>query len=141
MGATALELFANKADSVEVYAHSKLFVFFLHFLVSSALLIMRLIIESECKYDVCADLSGMKLNIKASQLNSMITVEEAMEIEKMISTIMIVMPSALGIPGVPDIFNFGHCFGLFLINLFNKIFVHFLAVSRSSWLYLQSLIE
>ena len=98
-------------------------------------------VESKSEYYVCADLSGMKIAVKAPEFNGVVTIEEAMKIEEMVSAIVVVMPSALGISGIPNILNFSHSLRLLLIDLFDQIVVHLLAVPRSSRLNLQSLIE
>lgn len=48
-------------------------------------------VESKSEYYVCADLSGMKIAVKAPEFNGVVTIEEAMKIEEMVSAIVVVI--------------------------------------------------
>ena len=73
----------------------------------------------------------MKGAVKAPELNSMVAVEERMQIQKMVATIVVMGISIAMISFVPDILDAFESSRLFGVHAGDKLLVHVLAVSCS----------
>lgn len=125
------ELWADKTDPVEIGTHSETLVFFLYLLVPGVLLGERLVVQGQSQHDVSPDLSGMKRAVKASEFHRMMPMEEAVEIEKMIAAVMVVLVAIFSIALIPNTFDVrkGRRFGL--VHTVNQPNVHFLTVTHT----------
>lgn len=97
------EFVADEADPIKIDSHSELFVFLLHFTVAGALLGECLMIHRKREHDVRTNLSGMKFAVKTAKLNRVIAMKETVEIEKVISAVMVVTVTVTAITGIPDV--------------------------------------
>ena len=84
-----LELVTNKSDAVQPHPHSKLLIFLLDFPVTGAFLRQRLMVERESQHDICPDFSGVQCAIEASEFHRMVTMEETMQVKKVITALMV----------------------------------------------------
>ena len=80
-----LELVTNEADAVEVGSHCELFVFNLGFLGACTFLCQGLFVEGKGENYVASDFTGMEGTVEASKLNGAVSVEEAVEVQEMVS--------------------------------------------------------
>ena len=114
---TGLKLFADEADPIQIDSHSEFFVFLLYFPVARAFLCQCLMVHRQSKHDICTDLTGVELAVETAKLDRMVAVEEAMQIEEVVTAVMVVTVTVAAITGVPDILQLRESVRLLLIEL------------------------
>jgi hypothetical protein len=102
MFTTVFKLVADEANAVKVYAHSEFFVFRLGSPTAGALLCQCLMVECQCQHDISPDFSGVQLRIKAAKLNGVIVGKKTVEIEKVVTAVVIMTGTAFAVPFIPD---------------------------------------
>lgn len=138
---TGFELFTDKADPIEIDSHGEFFVFLLYFPVARAFLCQCLMVHRQGKHDICADLTGVELAVETAKLDRMVTVEEAMQIEEMVTAVMIVAVTVAAITGVPDILQLRESVRLLLIKPLYQIGIHLQAIPHPLRFDLKCFIE
>ena len=88
------ELITDKSDAVQPHPHSKLLIFLLDFPVTGAFLRQCLMVERECQHDICPDLSGMERTVETSEFHRMVTMEETVQIKKVITALVVMTVAA-----------------------------------------------
>ena len=72
----ALELLADKPNTVEPHPHGKFLIFFLYFAVTGAFLRQCLMVQRQRQYDVGSDLASMERTVEPPQFYCVVAVEE-----------------------------------------------------------------
>lgn len=98
-------------------------------------------VHRQGEHDICADLSGMKLAVKTAKLNRVVAMEETMEIEKVVTAVMVVTVAVTAISGVPDFLKLRKGSRLFLVHTLHQIGVHLFAVTHALRLDLKCFVE
>ena len=83
----------------------------------------------------------MELAIKTPKLDRMVSSEETMKIQEVISAIVIVSVPASVIALVPDVGELGQCLRMLLVDVCHQMLVHLLAEPHSFGFYFKSLIK
>ncbi len=116
-------------------------VFFLHFFIPGILLGERLVVQGQSQHDVSPDLPGMKGAVEAPKLHRVVAMEEAVQVQEVISAAVIVLVAVFPIALIPDGFDLIKGGGLGFVHPSHQKSVHLLTVTHSLGLNLQSLIE
>ena len=98
-------------------------------------------VHCQGKHDICANLTGVELAVETAKLDRMVTVEEAMQIEEMVTTVMVVTVTVAVITGVPDILQLRESVRLLLIESLHQIGIHLQAIPHPLRLDLKCFIE
>ena len=138
---TGLKLFADEADPIQIDPHGEFFVFLLYFPVARAFLCQCLMVHRQSKHDICADLTGVELAVETAKLDRMVTVEEAMQIEEVVTAVMVVTIAVAAITGVPDILQLRESVRLLLIESLHQIGIHLQTIPHPLRLDLKCFIE
>lgn len=89
-----LELVTNKSDAVQPHTHGELLIFLLDFAVTGAFLRQRLMVECERQHDICSDFPGMERAVETSEFHRMVTMEETVQIKKVITALVVMTVAA-----------------------------------------------
>ena len=66
-------------------------------------------IQCKGKNNVCSNFSGVKNAVESSKLNRVMSLKKAVEVQEMISAVMVMCVSVVVISFVPNIRNLRHC--------------------------------
>lgn len=127
---TAFELITDKTDPVEIGSHGKAFILLLDLFVASILLGERLMVQGQSKHNVGPDFPGVQSAVEASELHGVVTVEEAVQIEKVVAAVVVMLLTPLVIALIPDILNLLKARWFGCIQPFYQIGIHFLTVAH-----------
>lgn len=83
----------------------------------------------------------MELAVETAKLDRMVTMEEAMQIEEMVTAVMVVTITVAAITGVPDILQLRESVRLLLIESLHQIGIHLQAIPHPLWFDLKRFIE
>ena len=72
----------------------------------------------------------MERAVEPSQLHRLVSVEKAMEVEKMITAVVVVLVAVFPIPLIPDTFDVRKGCGLGLVHPLNQPDIHLLTVAH-----------
>jgi len=79
------EILTNETDAIEVGPHCELFILDLRFLCRCTLLCQCLVVQCKGKNNVTSDFACVKLAVKASEFDSVVPVEKAVQVKEMVS--------------------------------------------------------
>ena len=68
----------------------------------------------------------MKLAVKTSKFNCMVSGKKAVKVEEMVAAVVVMSASTLAVTLVPNVLNLSHGFRLFVVHLLNQNAVHLL---------------
>lgn len=135
------EFAANESDAVEVGAHSELLVFDLWLAAAGAALRKRLVVECQGENNVAPYLSSVQYAVEAPKLHRVVPGEKAMQVEEVVSALVVVGVAAVAIPGVPDFLDLLKGARLGFVHPAHHVLIHLLAVPHPAWFYLQGFVE
>ena len=141
MLATGFEFIADEADPIEIDPHSEFFILLLYLSITGTFLCQCLMVQGQGKHDVGPDLSSVEFAVKTAKLDRVVAMEETVQVEKVVSAVMVVACLAAAITGVPDFLKLFERSWLLLIHAFDQIGVHLFAVAHTLRLDLKCFIE
>ena len=141
MFSAVLELIAYQANAVEVGAHRELIVLGLHLAAIGVPLAKRLLVKCQGKYNVASQLARVHRAIEAAQFYGSVSVEEAMQVEELVSAVMVVSTSASVVAVVPNVLNFFQGLGFARVDCSYQLFAERLAVMSAFRMNCKSLVQ
>ena len=93
----------DKAQPHQEQAHGELLIFLLDFAVTGAFLRQRLMVECERQHDICSDFPGMERAVETSEFHRVVAVEETVQVEEVVTAVMVVAVPVPGILLIPDV--------------------------------------
>ena len=117
--AAVLEFVPDEADPVEVGPHGELFVFHLRLFRACGTLCQCLMVEGKGEDNVAPDFACVEGAVEPSQLDRAVSVEEAVEVEKMVAAVVVVGVSRSVVAVVPKVLD---GFEVKLLMLYNPQF-------------------
>ncbi len=126
----ALELVTDEADAIEINSHGKLLIFFLHLVIPRTLLAERLMVHGKSEHDVRADFPGVQGAVEATKLNGMVAVEETVQIEEVVATVVIMGFPHSTVALIPNALNLREVFRLDGVHSFDQVGIHLFAVAH-----------
>ena len=86
--------------------------------------------DRQAELDICLDLPGVGGAVEKPELHRTFG-ESGVEVQSMVTgRIIMLIPVAVRVFGLPEILKLCHRLRLFLVNSFNQLLIHFLAVGK-----------
>ena len=98
-------------------------------------------IKCQGKDNIGPDFSGMQCAVKPPEFYRMISMEETVQVQKVITAVMIMRVPVTGITLIPDILKLFERYWFYLVNPLYQIGIHLFAVPHPFRCNLQGLIE